>query len=300
MKRFTAVPLEERPRPDGARTGCGKARQPSLAAAANHRPAAIDQATDYFQGTRESIRQEEAGAMPVRGGFRSPLRIPSPAVPYPYGEFGHAGMAVGGPLHQKPEAFSAVGLGGFVDGIVLHQILQWHHMVSATGEHPTNTVAGLEANTLVDGFCPSPTALRRRPQSPPSALGGRDGSAPNWSFHFGLVIAGWGFHVVEGLIDHHWSSASTMSGTTSAARCSGIWVSWWSVRRWWGRCRRTGVALLPSNGHRPAAAAPPAGTGRPPQAPLAGTAGGARQVRLGLPPASAGGYRGPQFLRQAQ
>ena len=22
-----------------------------------------------------------------------------------------------------------VGLGGFVDGIVLHQILQWHHMV---------------------------------------------------------------------------------------------------------------------------------------------------------------------------
>ena len=23
-----------------------------------------------------------------------------------------------------------LGLGGFVDGIVLHQILQWHHMVS--------------------------------------------------------------------------------------------------------------------------------------------------------------------------
>ena len=23
-----------------------------------------------------------------------------------------------------------IGLGGFVDGIVLHQVLQWHHMVS--------------------------------------------------------------------------------------------------------------------------------------------------------------------------
>lgn len=25
---------------------------------------------------------------------------------------------------------SGVGLGGFVDGIVLHQILQWHNMLS--------------------------------------------------------------------------------------------------------------------------------------------------------------------------
>ena len=28
--------------------------------------------------------------------------------------------------------------------------------------------------------------------------------APNWSFHFGLVLAGWGiFNLVEGVIDHH-------------------------------------------------------------------------------------------------
>jgi uncharacterized membrane protein len=43
-----------------------------------------------------------------------------------------------------------VGLGGFVDGIVLHQILQWHHMLTATVDHPADTVAGLEANTLAD------------------------------------------------------------------------------------------------------------------------------------------------------
>jgi uncharacterized membrane protein len=45
-----------------------------------------------------------------------------------------------------------VGLGGFVDGIVLHQILQWHHMLTATVDHPADTVAGLEANTLADGL----------------------------------------------------------------------------------------------------------------------------------------------------
>ena len=43
-----------------------------------------------------------------------------------------------------------IGLGGFVDGIVLHQILQWHHLLSSTGEHPATTVAGLAANTLAD------------------------------------------------------------------------------------------------------------------------------------------------------
>jgi uncharacterized membrane protein len=41
------------------------------------------------------------------------------------------------------------GLGGFFDGIVLHQLLQWHHLVSSV--YPTDTVAGLEVNTLWDG-----------------------------------------------------------------------------------------------------------------------------------------------------
>ncbi|MDP3966771.1 MAG: DUF2243 domain-containing protein [Nocardioides sp.] len=45
-----------------------------------------------------------------------------------------------------------LGLGGFVDGILLHQVLQWHHMVSAVPAYPVDTVAGLEANTLADGF----------------------------------------------------------------------------------------------------------------------------------------------------
>jgi len=53
---------------------------------------------------------------------------------------------------RLPLFLFGVGLGGFVDGIVLHQILQWHHMISDTSEGPMTTVAGLEANTLADGL----------------------------------------------------------------------------------------------------------------------------------------------------
>ena len=45
---------------------------------------------------------------------------------------------------------AGLGLGGFSDGIVLHQILQWHHLVSNV--YPVTTVAGLERKTLGDGL----------------------------------------------------------------------------------------------------------------------------------------------------
>jgi uncharacterized membrane protein len=51
-----------------------------------------------------------------------------------------------------PSLLLGIGFGGFIDGIVLHQILQWHHMLSAEGCCPTSTVLGLEDNTLADGF----------------------------------------------------------------------------------------------------------------------------------------------------
>ncbi|WNZ27217.1 DUF2243 domain-containing protein [Leptolyngbya sp. NK1-12] len=43
-----------------------------------------------------------------------------------------------------------MGQAGFFDGIVLHQLLQWHHMFS--GIKTDATVAGLELNTLGDGL----------------------------------------------------------------------------------------------------------------------------------------------------
>ena len=44
-----------------------------------------------------------------------------------------------------------LGLGGFFDGIVLHQILQWHHMLTSAG-YPADSVENLEINTLADGL----------------------------------------------------------------------------------------------------------------------------------------------------
>ncbi len=52
-----------------------------------------------------------------------------------------------------------LGLGWCFDGIVLHQLLQWHHMVSNVARYPVTTVAGLEVNTLGDGLFHAATYL---------------------------------------------------------------------------------------------------------------------------------------------
>ncbi|NJL83936.1 MAG: DUF2243 domain-containing protein [Chloroflexaceae bacterium] len=43
-----------------------------------------------------------------------------------------------------------LGQGGFFDGIVFHQLLQWHHLFSSV--ETDMTLAGLEVNTLGDGL----------------------------------------------------------------------------------------------------------------------------------------------------
>lgn len=105
---------------------------------------------------------------------------------------------------RAPAFILGLGLGGFVDGIVLHQVLQWHHMLTDTGDHPMTTVAGLEDNTLADGFfhvaawvlVAIATVLMLRAWQ-------RRELAPPWRMHVGMALAGWGvFNLVEGLIDH--------------------------------------------------------------------------------------------------
>jgi uncharacterized membrane protein len=100
-----------------------------------------------------------------------------------------------------------LGLGGFFDGIVLHQILQWHHMLTSTGNHSANTVAGLQINTLWDGLFHATTylivlaglvVLWR-------VLGDQDRPIP-WSTtgFIGTMLMGWGiFNLSEGIVDHH-------------------------------------------------------------------------------------------------
>jgi uncharacterized membrane protein len=97
-----------------------------------------------------------------------------------------------------------LGLGGFFDGIVLHQLLQWHHLLTSAG-YLADSVENLEINTFWDGLFHATTyfftvlglwmlweVARRRhlPWSNKLLIGG--------------LLAGWGlFNLVEGVISHH-------------------------------------------------------------------------------------------------
>jgi uncharacterized membrane protein len=65
--------------------------------------------------------------------------VPTPARP-----------AERGPLLPPPLVVTGFGLGAFLDGIVLHQVLQWHHLVSAY--RLPDDLEALEANTFWDGL----------------------------------------------------------------------------------------------------------------------------------------------------
>jgi uncharacterized membrane protein len=106
---------------------------------------------------------------------------------------------------RAPSLLLGIGLGGFLDGIVLHQVLQWHHMLTGeTGGESMKTVAGLEANTLVDGFFHVATWILVAVGSGLMVRAWQRGQlAPPWRAHIGLMLVGWGaFNLVEGLIDH--------------------------------------------------------------------------------------------------
>lgn len=113
---------------------------------------------------------------------------------------------------QLPGIVLGVGLGGFVDGILLHQLLRWHHMLTSTDTdnigvkyYSPHTVSGLEMNTVWDGvfhvvcwvsvlwglaILYSRVTHRRRRVWASRVL-------------WGWILAGWGlFNLVEGIIDH--------------------------------------------------------------------------------------------------
>jgi uncharacterized membrane protein len=96
-----------------------------------------------------------------------------------------------------------IGLGGFLDGIVFHQLLQTHSMLSAKVDR--TTIVGLETNMFWDGMFHVFTWLvtliglallwhaaghPNVPHSTRTLLGG--------------LSLGWGlFNLVEGVINHH-------------------------------------------------------------------------------------------------
>jgi len=96
-----------------------------------------------------------------------------------------------------------IGMGGFVDGIMLHQIAQVHAMLSA--KVSMHTMAGMRTNMTADGWFHvfdwvatliGITLLFRAGRRPDALWSGR--------ILAGGMLFGWGlFNLVEGVIAHH-------------------------------------------------------------------------------------------------
>jgi uncharacterized membrane protein len=94
-----------------------------------------------------------------------------------------------------------LGTGGFIDGIVLHQLLEWHHMLS--GWYPLTNDHHMKLNMLGDALfhllclimvLAGIGLLVRAATTVPAHRGRRLA---------GWMLAGWGwFKVVEGTVDH--------------------------------------------------------------------------------------------------
>jgi uncharacterized membrane protein len=96
-----------------------------------------------------------------------------------------------------------IGIGGFIDGIVLHQILQWHEMLS--NKLPPDTLVAKSVNMFWDGIFHAFTLL--------VVITGivllwrllfRKSISYSGNLLAGGLLLGWGlFNLVEGIIDHH-------------------------------------------------------------------------------------------------
>ena len=102
-----------------------------------------------------------------------------------------------------PGLVLGLGFGGLFDGVVLHQILQWHHLLSSEGCCPVTTVHGLELNTVADGLFHLSTIVFLVVGT--TMLWRRTHEGVPWSGWqlLGLALEGWGlFNLIEGLVDH--------------------------------------------------------------------------------------------------
>jgi uncharacterized membrane protein len=95
-----------------------------------------------------------------------------------------------------------IGLGGFFDGILFHQMLQVHNMLSAV--LPKTTIPNIEVNMFWDGVFHAVTWIA-------TVIGlfmlwsavRRPGIVLATGAFVGSLLFGWGlFNVVEGIIDH--------------------------------------------------------------------------------------------------
>lgn len=124
-----------------------------------------------------------------------------------------------------------LGLGGFFDGIVLHQVLQWHHMLSSAG-FPPDSLENLRLNTFFDGLFHVATyvfvvlgliVLWRRGRRTPLL----------WSARLiaGTFLIGFGaFNLVEGTVNHQILGLHHVNETVPRDQ----WVYWDTGFLLWG------------------------------------------------------------------
>ncbi|HEX8414881.1 MAG TPA: DUF2243 domain-containing protein [Sphingomicrobium sp.] len=96
-----------------------------------------------------------------------------------------------------------IGMGGFVDGILFHQIFQIHNMLSA--KVPTDTLVGAKVNMVWDGLFHGVvwTATAIGIGMLWSAVKRQDVLLSDKAL-LGSILLGFGlFNLVEGVIDHH-------------------------------------------------------------------------------------------------
>ena len=140
-----------------------------------------------------------------------------------------------------------LGLGGFFDGIILHQVLQWHHMLTSAG-YPADSVSNLQFNTFWDGVFHLSTyifvllgliILWKRAHR----------THVRWSDKLlaGSMLMGFGiFNVVEGIVDHHLLGIHHVNETAPAEH----WIYWDLVFLLWGAIMLIGGWLLLKTGEQ--------------------------------------------------
>jgi uncharacterized membrane protein len=143
-----------------------------------------------------------------------------------------------------------IGMGGFVDGIVFHQIIQAHNMLSAV--LPKTTLVNAEINMFWDGLFHAFTWITTAAGIYLLWKAGANRNVP-WSGTalLGAMLLGWGlFNFVEGIIDHYvlgihhvierlglsiWDAVFVVTGPLFGA------AGWWFIRQ--------GRETAPRGGH---------------------------------------------------
>jgi uncharacterized membrane protein len=140
-----------------------------------------------------------------------------------------------------------LALGGFFDGVVLHQILQWHHLLSSAGVR-ANSLAALEYHVFWDGLFHIVTyafmvaglvSLWRAAHRTQLWWSGK--------LMLGTLLIGFGlFNVGEGLVAHHLLGLHHVNETVPPDQ----WIYWDVGFLLWGLAMLLGGLVIFRDGRR--------------------------------------------------